>query len=204
MISLGTGMFMWDRVERVTSRYGTVYLTNQNWFETSESQVNWHPESADSLIGKKVKISCKVLQARTAQHCGDLFLEIIPTTPEVGEVIVLGIGKLCTRKTEDSIGVSILPEDNREKYLFDPKILYRLIEQTVEIFIEETDEDEHSAPVYEEVDEDCVISLGDGNIQTKGKNKNKIIPEMEKIDDGLFLVHPVNCTGNKGKKFKAI
>jgi hypothetical protein len=71
MISLGTGMFMWDRVERVTSRYGTVYLTNQNWFETSESQVNWHPESADSLIGKKVKISCKVLQARKrcSQHC---------------------------------------------------------------------------------------------------------------------------------------
>ncbi len=200
---IGSGMFMWDRIERTSSRYGVVYLTTQNWFQTAISNSNWNPETAKNLVGKKVKITCKVLENRKAEHYGDLFLKLTPTTPEVGETVVLGVGQFNLRKTEDSIGVSLVPSDGREKYFFEPKILYHLIEQTVEMSVEETDEEEHPAPVYEDCDEDTVISLGDGYIQTKGKDKTKVFPEMEKIDNGLFLMHNPNCAESKGKTFKA-
>jgi hypothetical protein len=86
----------------------------------------------------------KVVESRPSGHAGDLFRKILPPeqpTP-VGTVIDLGEGELFVWHENDDgfptggIHIGLRPDDGRKTDWFDPNLLYRLHDQTLEIFIE--------------------------------------------------------------------
>ena len=128
-MKIGQGVFGWDGEERRSNRYGSFNLLHSNCKVSIPTK----------LYGKRVRITCKVLKSRKSKHIGDLFLGIGPTQPEVGEVIELGVGVLHTEPCDwDERGnptIILKPEDGRRELWIDPRKLYRLHDQTVEVFI---------------------------------------------------------------------
>ena len=122
---LGTGILNWDRHERVSDRYGTVKL-----LEALDSSVAIQLKSVKE--GTKGTLYAIVKETRQSQHIGDLFRGIFPETPNLGERIVLGHGLLFY--DEESVGLE--PEDGRDNDWLDPHKLYRVHEQTVDLFFE--------------------------------------------------------------------
>ena len=124
-ILLGTGVLNWDRTERITDRYGAVHLSNQ-------------PEGGKqlkflmNLEGQKVALIAVVKETRESPHIGDFFRGLYPETPYVGENILLGTGTLFF----DEASVGLKPDDGRDSDWLNPKALYRLHYQTVELYAE--------------------------------------------------------------------
>lgn len=85
---IGTGFFTWDAVERRSDRYGSVRLNNDK-----DKDVLLDP-ALDALEGKKGRLYAEVLIPVRSDHCGDLHRNIKPSTPEKGEIILLGDGEL--------------------------------------------------------------------------------------------------------------
>ncbi len=76
-------------------------------------------------------------------HIGDLFRGVSPSTPKVGETIVLGTGTFFTEPTDwyaegvkFSLAFGLDPDDGRETDWLDINSLYRLHEQDVELYFE--------------------------------------------------------------------
>lgn len=203
---LATGTFMWDGPERRSQRYGYFYANNSSFDDAAEVTPAYCATEAEALEGQKVKIVVKIVESRPSGHAGDLYLDILPTTPNVGEEIELGIGTLDLQPSPHCSDVTYLglkPSDGRGMYWLDPHILYRLHDQTVEIYAIPTDEPEHSAPVIVPVRKaGKAISNGDGSLQVvlvpEGK-KVKIKPKIESLGDGMFTIEPPG--GEKGKTF---
>jgi hypothetical protein len=80
-----------------------------------------------------------VVETRQSGHLGDWFHGIGPTTPEQGEIILLGEGAFFSEKSEDlgCLQVGLRPADKRQEFWLDPKALYRAHDQTVELYFEE-------------------------------------------------------------------
>ncbi len=80
----------------------------------------------------------EVTAARESYHIGDLSHNVKPTTPEVGERIVLGEGELFVEidDYEDVATVGVKPEDGRETGWMDIRSLYRAHCQTVRLYFE--------------------------------------------------------------------
>lgn len=132
---LGTGRLTWDRSERVSDRYGVVYL-----LATGDS-LHAGPTAPLATLGAQGKsgtLIAHVLEARESTHIGDLFNMVFPVTPEVGERIVLGLGRLyATYNADGKNAVRLEPEDGRPDQWMDIHALYRAHEQTVELLFEE-------------------------------------------------------------------
>jgi hypothetical protein len=127
-ILLGQGRLSWAPIERVSDRYGTVTLFK-----------SWDGFSTVDLIKtveSKGKLIAVVKNVATSRHVGDLFHKIYPFTPEVGDEIVLGEGKLFY--TEDSVGIEPV-DDDRDDFWLDPKQLYKVHDQTVVLYFEPSD-----------------------------------------------------------------
>lgn len=192
---LGSGIFIWDGVERRLRRYGFVTLNNANYFGDVQVPTNFDTKVAGYYEGKRVKLTAIVTEARKSGHVGDMFLKIFPSTPEVGETIVLGVGTLTSddaswATTGRSFGLK--PSDNRETLWLDPRLLYRLHDQTVELHVEETNEPDHEAPDLEGPTEGT-IALGNGEYQIQGNHPlkgTKIKPKITRLGDGLFMMGP--------------
>ena len=136
-ILIGTGGLNWFTNERVTDRYGTVNMMLNN---TNNEQIAENACLFDDIIkqyiGKKGKLICKVLQTRQSTHIGDIIHGLYPSTPNIGDEIELGEGFLFLEysKKEDIWKVGLKPEDDRDTFWLNPKSLYKLHEQTVDLY----------------------------------------------------------------------
>ena len=134
-ISLGVGTLTWARSERISDRYGTVYLVpdGNNSLSVVPSRSLIKVDSGDLLkVGELLAV---VKQTRRSTHIGDLFHGISPRTPEVGQIIVFGKGKLfCEPAPEGGDQVGVRPLDGRPDLWLEMRSLYDAHEQTVELF----------------------------------------------------------------------
>jgi hypothetical protein len=142
---IGKGIVAWGPGERHTNRYGVVLLRGT----TYHTDVTY-PEELDVMVlgamKGRVRLTCKVLEARESGHCGDFDLGIQPTTPSVGEELEIGVGRIDWNPALP--GILLRPDDGREDFWIDPRILYRLHDQTIELYAEETEDPCHADPSY--------------------------------------------------------
>lgn len=135
------GIFTWPAEERRSDRYGMVALACANYDETAHARVELDEAALMFLCGRRVRIVATVLESRESGHIGDIFRGIYPVRPEIGEIIDLGSGAFVVAPTyyEDiPLTFGILPDDGRDVDWFDPRLLYRLHDQTVRLDITET------------------------------------------------------------------
>ena len=145
----GKGIFAWDGMERRTDRYGSFTLDSTGYDGNGSFPDAAWVGSFNSLVNHRVKMVVEVLESRNSAHVGDIVRNIYPTRPEVGEKIVLGVGKFFCDQVGWSASkwqVGIIPDDGRDADWIDPVKLYRLHDQTVSITITETDEVSEHVP----------------------------------------------------------
>lgn len=181
---VGKGIFGWDRADRRTRRYGGVQLHTTNYAQSVTVDAQVHQEAIHNLQGR-VRLYGKVIESRVSGHVGDLFLRIKPTQPEVGEIVELGVGQIVLEASSYSPLPCILltPEDGRREFWMDPHKLYRLHDQTVELYAEETDLPCHEAPYFETATAG-MKAVGGGTFQVSGVDPEeiaKICPKIQKI-----------------------
>lgn len=202
-MKIASGIFVWGMSERRSNRYGYIGCTHETYDNDVHTNVYLN-EDFHKLLGKRVRMTCVVKEARKSGHCGDMFLKIFPSMPEVGTEFVLGYGIFDWEQNVDWDGdcFGLIPMDGREKFWMDPRTLYQLHDQTVEIYVTESSAD--PLPVYVPNEYDSSIAIGTGDsLQWKGERaKVTVVPNITKIDDidGCFLVEPPN--GELGKTFK--
>jgi hypothetical protein len=131
---LGQGRLTWNAPERRTDRYGSVYLLATGDSTTSDFSIA--PLTVLNVIKNTIgQLVAHVVETRQSTHIGDLFHGVFPTTPEVGEEIVLGEGALFTEVSEEGgltwTTVGVKPTDGRHLMWLDIHALYRAHEQTV-------------------------------------------------------------------------
>lgn len=144
-ILLGIGVLTWNRKERITDRYGCVYLGDKNSMEDIVSEITCSTdvkalEKYEGKIGNLVAIP---IETRESTHIGDLFRGIYPSTPEIGERIELGNGILFSQPNsyiENCQMIGLQPTDDRSNDWLNPEKLYRAHEQTVELYFETKEE----------------------------------------------------------------
>ena len=139
MTTLGTGVLTWSRAERISDRYGAIYLIQEGANSLTESPTPSQVDGAltRSLIGMHGKLVAKVLETRESTHIGDIFRGISPRTPKVGDEITLGEGRLFTEPADEGgIMVGVKPDDGRHSDWLQPRALYDAHEQTVELRFE--------------------------------------------------------------------
>lgn len=135
---LGTGVVTWQRRERVTDRYGAIFLT-----EIPDGPVVEMPDCYD---GQKGSFIACIREARQSQHIGDLFRGLTPPKEPlpVGTEIVLGAGTLFREGLSDIAGIAVGLRPHWiltrfEKWRHDwlnPVSLYQVHNQTVDLFFE--------------------------------------------------------------------
>ena len=86
---LGVGDFSWDAIERRSDRYGSIRLTNKD----DDTDVLLHPDM-DQLEGKRGRLFAEVLYPVRSPHMGDAQRGFKCSTPNKGEIVVLGEGTL--------------------------------------------------------------------------------------------------------------
>lgn len=123
---LGTGVLVWDAAERRSDRYGQVFLLSS---PDSEERVDLVQVKA----GAHGRLIAIVRETRDSRHVGDLFHNVFPETPKVGQEITLGEGTLFF--TNFAVGIN--PDDGRDTLWLDIKELYRAHEQTITLYFEE-------------------------------------------------------------------
>ncbi len=131
MQELGTGVLIWNSSERISDRYGLIFLLSS-------------PDSSKRIKlvqvngGVRGRLIAVVKEIRQSRHIGDLFHRVFPQTPEVGQNIKLGEGTLCFR---DHNTVGVQPDDCRHTMWLDINELYKAHEQTVTLCFEEVPTD---------------------------------------------------------------
>lgn len=134
---LGTGVLTWTPNERRSDRYGAVYLVKEggNSLSTDGPWPSLVDEAtACAFEGFAGELIAVVKIARDSTHIGDFFRDVYPRKPEVGQIIVLGKGRLFRTSAPDGgIGVGLRPDDGRETDWLDIRALYDAHEQTVEL-----------------------------------------------------------------------
>ena len=85
-------------------------------------------------IGRQGSLSAKVIETRTSRHIGDLFRNIKPSTPRLGEVITLGNGLLFSEYQDSCYVIGLRPLGFRQDDWLDPHRLYRVHAQRVEVY----------------------------------------------------------------------
>lgn len=138
-MKLGTGTLTWDRGERVSDRYGAVYLIpdGHNSLTAGYSPSVLDAEACSTILGKRGRLVAIVKTVRDSTHIGDMFHGITPRRPEVGQKIVLGSGTpRLGLNYEGEIQIELVPEDGRDTLWMDIRALYDAHEQTVDLMFE--------------------------------------------------------------------
>jgi hypothetical protein len=94
---VGHGVFGWSGTERRTDRYGAFVLAATAYASSDRIANHLDVKALRLLNGKRVHITCKVVTNRESGHAGDLALKVFPTTPDVGEVVDLGVARFAWR-----------------------------------------------------------------------------------------------------------
>lgn len=144
---LATGYFSWDAVERRSDRYGSIRLNDQN-----NNNVLLNP-THDDLEGNKGRLVAEVLIPVRSPHPGDIVRGIKTSTPELGEVVLLGEGTLFIEHRDDSVlHEKSIHEMNDDKMfeaiesMFGGKINFKVRKGKLQAFRSESDSPEHSDP----------------------------------------------------------
>lgn len=207
---IAAGIFVWDGYERRSNRYGSFNLVNTNFERNDKAEVTYRMKAIEKLVHHRVRITVLVVTTRTSGHAGDHALHIFPTTPEVGDEIDLGVGVLSMRDTVWSYvshTIVLQPDDKRSYMWMDPRKLYVLHDQTVEVYAEFTSEPcspkpDISVATLSDVE---AFDNGDGSFQLKGDVKDgepvRVIPHFESLGDGLFVA---TMSPGKGRRLKAL
>lgn len=180
-----TGIFMWGGEERRSDRYGFVTVCKTSFDGRSKANVSVSdPFALAYLVNQRAAIKVTVLEARKSGHVGDLSRKIYPVTPAVGATFDLGVGTLRSIACDWSgigIAIGLEPDDGRPSDWFNPRILYQLHDQTVEISIEASD-----APKAPPRPEPSIhgftmeiVPTGDGFAQQKTRRLSDVIKEKE-------------------------
>lgn len=130
------GVFTWDGHERRTDRYGGIRLLQKAVpFPGDSPGVDLAP--FQPFLGKRARVTAVVIEARKSDHVGDLFRQIFPSQPDVGEVVNLGDGVVVGFEHSEwpqmlfrREGVAQTSDD-----WMDPNKLYRLHHQTVDLTV---------------------------------------------------------------------
>lgn len=192
---LGKGIFTWSPEERRSDRYGAFLLENTNYDTDASYSPVLNQDVFAKYKGKKVKLVAHILETRKSGHIGDAYLKILPSTPDVDAKIEIGNGIFDAEPQSWSHFKKqfvLKPSDGRNMFWINPEILYRLHDQTVEIMIEETTDNEHD--VYQSknhVYDDTAIINDYNSVQTKTKkNLESIViePSFQSLGDGLFVI----------------
>lgn len=191
---VASGIFMWSAMERRSRRYGGFYMSANSFGGNAAALPDINIKALSGFVNKRVRIKCVVTENRESGHVGDAFLDILPSKPEVGETVDLGVGILELAKTDfesDYTVIVLRPLKNRDELWIDPNKLYRLHDQTVTVFVKET-ADEGSAKSQLKFKESGAIANGDGSLQISGYTGKSLEIErkvhMESLGDGLFSV----------------
>ncbi len=195
---VGFGIFMWDAIERRSNRYGSFFMADAPY----DGSLTVTPRLDDlmALVGKRVRVACKVVESRVSVHIGDLFLDITPTRPNVGEVIELGVAELGLGTADDGkTSILMYPEDRSRDLWIDPRKFYRLHDQTVELYIEPTDAPLSPRVMCFDGASDGIKADGEGGIQTKNVDPatvKRIAPRLTRLGEGLFTIDHVFSRGD--------
>jgi hypothetical protein len=127
---IGQGWLSWPRLERVSDRYGSVLLTEEDGVGTFEL--------TPGLDGRRGQLVAKVTARGLSEHIGDLFRGLSPPRsvdelPALGSEHVLGEGAVFYHEMEGAQCIGVAPDDERDADWLDPHALYRLHEQEVEL-----------------------------------------------------------------------
>ncbi len=135
---LGIGVLTWGRGERVSDRYGAVFLMpeGQNSLNSGDPFVPLARPSTITTTDGRGRLIAEVLETRQSTHIGDFFRGLRPTTPKVGDRFTLGEGTLFFATEEWGDQVGLTPFDDRESDWLDPTVLYQVHEQTVRLLFE--------------------------------------------------------------------
>lgn len=128
---VGDGVLTWPAEERRSDRYGFVMLLPS--YEAPEPKT-LIPICIAPTPGT---LWVEVTETRHSDHVGDLFRGIAPRTPQVGDWIKLGTGKLMyglCGKTLQVVG--LVPEPMRTADWMSPRALYDATHQTVILHFE--------------------------------------------------------------------
>jgi len=93
-IKLGEGPLSWSAAERRKGRYGSIMFTEGDSLDGILGPYDLDEARVESLVGQGGSLVVRVVEARESTHVGDVFMEIYPRVPKVGQVVVLGAGKL--------------------------------------------------------------------------------------------------------------
>ncbi len=133
-IELGVGVLTWARGERVSDRYGSVFLMPEG-----QNSMH-HDDSANISLSRangRGRLIAEVIETRKSTHIGDFFRGFSPETPEVGDRLILGEGTLFFDTEDWGDQVGLTPDDDREADWLDPTVLYKAHEQTVRLLFEQ-------------------------------------------------------------------
>lgn len=140
---LAEGELNWRKAERVSDRYGAIHIQTGGFYARTlydlESDLPVEYATFDEApVGMIGRLLAEVTVTRDSYHIGDSYHEIEPTTPEVGEIIILGEGELFveTDNEERIPSIGVKPDDDREAEWMDIRSLYRAHSQTVKLYFE--------------------------------------------------------------------
>ena len=131
-IFLGHGAFSWNPAERIADRYGTFFLFNYD--KTDDPTPHLDSVIIESLNGSFGSLKAKIVSTRTSSHIGDIFRQIKPQTPQVGEEFLIGTGYLFSDRLQGEYCIGLRPKVARATDWLDPHVLYKCHHQTVDIF----------------------------------------------------------------------
>ena len=131
-ILIGRGKLTWMKSERVSDRYGAVWLMDNESTSLSSDPVKpqpmWFPPP-----DQRGQLIAHVIDARESTHIGDLFRGISPTTPTISDIFLLGTG---TASKEPVVGIDtflLTPTEPRDSDWLNPHALYNCHESIVEL-----------------------------------------------------------------------
>ena len=137
-LNIGTGTLTWMRSERITDRYGAVYLIPDGYNSLSRAappSLIEH-EVVKTRVGEKGRLIAEVVETRESTHIGDVFRGLYPRTPKRGDRLVLGTGTFFSERNSEGLTIGVKPDDGRDSDWLDPRALYDAHEQTVTLFFE--------------------------------------------------------------------
>lgn len=131
-VLVGRGKLTWMKSERISDRYGAIWLMgdNDSSFTTHkpEKQPLWFPPA--NQLGS---LYARVIDARESTHIGDLFRGIEPKTPKTGDIFLLGTGTASVEPIRNTNTFLITPTEPRDSDWLNPLALYNCHESIVEL-----------------------------------------------------------------------
>jgi len=125
-ILIGTGVLTWMHHERISDRYGSVYLNDR---ATDGAVEMFFPEG-------KGRLTALVIEPRKSGHIGDIFRGLFPRMPKVGDRLILGEGEAFSEECEGIASVGVDPGDGRHSDWLNPRALYDCHESVVQLIWE--------------------------------------------------------------------